>query len=39
MFGNLDVEDTAAEESNINQNDGSETSVEEEMPDSSVQLI
>lgn len=39
--GNLHIEDTAVEESNTNQNDGSETFVEEEMPDaaSSVQLI
>ena len=39
--GNLDVEDTASEESNTNQNDGSETLVEEEMPDeaSSMQLV
>ena len=32
MSGNLDVEDTATEESNTNQNDGSETLVEREMP-------
>ena len=39
--GNFDVEDTAKEESNTNQNDGSETLVEREMPDEafSVQLI
>ena len=39
--GNLDVEDTATEESNTNQNDGSETLVEREIPNevSSVQLI
>ena len=39
-FGNLDVEDTATEESNTNQNDGSEALVEEEIPDkaSSVQI-
>ena len=38
---NLDVEDTATEESNTNQNDGSETLVGREMPDKapSVQLI
>ena len=38
---NPDVKDTAAEESSTNQNDGSETLVEEEIPDeaSSVQLI
>ena len=41
MFGNLDVEDTATKESTTNQNDRSETSVEEEMckEASSVQLI
>ena len=40
-YGNLNVEDTATEESNTNQNDGSETLVEEEMSDeaSPVQLI
>ena len=41
MFGNLDVEDTATEEFNTNQNDRSETLVEREMPDeaSLVQLF
>ena len=41
MSGNLDVEDTATEKSNTNQNDGSETLVDKEMPyeASSVQLI
>ena len=40
-YGNLNVEDTATEESNTNQNDGSETLVEEEMSDEafSVQLV
>ena len=39
--GSHGVEDTATEESNTNQNYGSETLVEREMPDeaSSVQLI
>ena len=39
--GNHYVEDTATEETNTNQNDGSETFVEREIPDeaSSVQLI
>ena len=38
---NLDVEYNATEESNTNQNDGSETLVDREMPDevSSAQLI
>jgi hypothetical protein len=39
--GNLDIEDTATEEYNTNQNDGSETLVDREMPDEtySMQLI
>ena len=36
--GNLDVEDTATEKSNTNQNDGSETLVEREMSDKAFLL-